>query len=208
MASPAATTAMTLYRIEEDLLALCDTAELVAPDKEQEFLDQFAATLLQARTKRDAIGHVLSSLEAQASLAEIEIKRLRDRKGWIEHAVERIEHYVVRVIEGLGTDAKGRFQKLDGNTVTLSLHTCSPSVAVKDEAAIPAEFKTIALKLPLPLWERILDELDIETAGPLAELSARADVAIDKRAVKAAIDGGAAVPGADLVIGNHTLVRK
>jgi hypothetical protein len=34
------------------------------------------------------------------------------------------------------------------------------------------------------------------------------EISIDKRAIKAAIDAGETVPGADLAIGKYTLIRK
>lgn len=70
-------------------------------------------------------------------------------------------------------------KKLEGRTSTLMLRACPVSVLVEDDAIVPDEFKV-----------------------------AKTTVSIDKRAIKSAIDQGFEVPGAQLVSGLNTLVRK
>jgi hypothetical protein len=203
-----AAAALTLYDVETNLAALVDTADLVPADQEQAFVAELEAALLSAADKRDRVAQFLAHLEAQAALAESEIKRLRERKAVIQAAQERLEGYVVKIIEALGPDKKGKYRKLEGNTATLSLRACPASVEIADESQIPIDYKTITVKLPATLMEIILDVLDTGLAdGVLAHVD-MADVAVDRRAIKAAIDRGERVPGADLAIGKHFLVRK
>jgi len=115
---------------------------------------------------------------------------------------------VIETIENLGTDVKGRYRKLEGKTTTFSLRACPPSVEVTDESAIPAKYKTLLLKLPAVMWEQLLDGLEIEQRAAVLEHVNHPEVSVDKRSIKAAIDGGTEVPGASLTTGRHSLRRK
>ena len=140
--------AQPLYAIEEYLAVLVDTAELVPPDQEQEFRDEFQLALTTAVDKRDRVGQFMAHIEQQITFANYEIDRLRERKAAYQRAFDRIENYVTHTIEVLGRDAKGKYRRLEGKTVTFSLAGCPPSVEVTDESAVPAEYKTLTLKLP------------------------------------------------------------
>jgi hypothetical protein len=203
-----AVTAAPLYVIEDQLAALIETAELVSPEQEQEFRTEFQNALTAAVEKRDRVGQFLAHLEQQIDFARFEIDRLRQRKSVFERALERLENYVVETIENLGTDDKGKYRRLEGKTTTFSLRACPPSVEVIDESAVPVEHKTLSVKLPAVTWEQLLDGLDLELRAAVLGLVKRPEVSVDKRSIKAAIDGGADVPGAGLVTGRHALRRS
>jgi Siphovirus Gp157 len=203
-----AVTAAPLYVIEDHLAALIETAELVSPEQEQEFRAEFQTALTAAVDKRDRVGHFLAHLEQQIDFARFEIDRLRQRKATCERALARLESYVIGAIENLGTDGKGKYRTLDGKTTTFSLRACPPSVEATDESAIPAEYKTLTLKLPAVTWEQLLDRVEIEQRTAVLRQVKSPEVSVDKRSIKAAIDGGADVPGAGLVTGRHTLRRR
>jgi hypothetical protein len=203
-----AVTAAPLYAIEDTLAALIETAELVSPEQEREFRTEFQTALNAAVDKRDKVGQFLAHLERQIDFARFEIDRLRQRKAASERALARLEEYVIETIEKLGTDGKGRYRTLEGKTTTFSLRGCPPSVEVADESAIPAEYKTLTLKLPAVTWEQLLDGLDIEQRAAVLAQVKSPEVGVDKRSIKAAFDGGADVPGAGLVSGRHALRRS
>ena len=203
-----AVTAASLYMIEDHLAALIETAELVSAEQEQEFRAEFQAALTAAVDKRDRVGQFLAHLEQQIGFARFEIDRLRQRKATCERALARLENYVIGTIEGLGTDSKGKYPGLEGKTTTFSLRACPPSVEVTDESAIPAEYRMLLLKLPEVTWERLLDGLEIEQRSAVLEQASRPEVSVDKRSIKAAIDGGVDVPGAGLAVGRHSLRRS
>jgi len=207
VASPAATAA-PLYLIEDQLAALIETAELVSPEQEVEFRAEFQAALTVAVDKRDRVGQFLAHLEQQIDFAKFEIDRLRQRKATCERALARLENYVIETIENLGTDSKGKYRALEGKTTTFSLRACPPSVKVSDESAIPSEYKALTLKLPAMTWEQLLDWLEIEQRATILRQMKGPEVTVDKRSIKAAIDGGADVPGAGLAIGRHSLSRS
>ena len=202
-----AVAAQPLYAIEEYLAVLVDTAELVPPDQEQEFRDEFQLALTTAVDKRDRVGQFMAHLEQQIAFANFEIDRLRERKAAYQRALDRIENYVTHTIEVLGRDAKGKYRRLEGKTVTFCLAGCPPSVEVTDESAVPAEYKTLTLKLPAVAWEQILDWLDTDQRQVVSEVVKREGISIDRRAIKAAISSGTGIPGADLTIGKTSLRR-
>ncbi len=203
-----AVTAAPLYVIEDQLAALIETAEMVSPEQEQEFRAEFQAALTAAVEKRDRVGQFLAHLEQQIDFARFEIDRLRQRRALCERALARLEAYVIETIEGLGTDSKGRYRTLEGKTTTFSLRGCPPSVEVTDEPAIPSEYKTLTLKMPAVTWEQMLDGLDIEQRVVVLGQVKSPEVSVDKRSIKAAIDGGVDVPGAGLATGRHSLRRS
>lgn len=199
-------TALTLYEVEENLACMAETADLVPPEQEREFAAAFQTMLLAAADKRDHVCHFLAHLEQQCDFADLEITRLRERKTAMHRIHERIEGYVIHVIEGLGTDTKGRYRKLEGNCSTLSIRKCPPSVNVLDETAVPCEYKTTSVTLPSTLWIEILDCLELETRARAAD--AKKSETVDKKAIKAQIDRGLPVSGTDLLVGKNSLQRK
>ena len=203
-----AVTAAPLYVIEDHLAALIETAELVSAEQEQEFRAEFQTALTAAVEKRDRVGQFLAHLEHQIDFAKFEIDRLRLRKATCECALARLESYVIETIENLGTDGKGKYRTLEGKTNTFSLRACPPSVEVTDESAVPSDYRTLTLKLPAVTWEQLLDGLDIEQRASVLGQVKSPEVSVDKRSIKAAMDGGADVPGAGLVTGRHTLRRR
>jgi hypothetical protein len=123
-----------------------------------------------------------------------------------------MRQYVQSVIESLGTDAKGKPKKLEGKTVTFSLRARPASVEITDELLVPAEYKSVVVKLPLELWQLICDEFQNDEDDPvwqdLKKACESASCTVSKGAIRQAIEAGLEVPGADLTIGGHTLVVK
>ncbi len=195
---------MTLYELEDQLCALIDTAEMVTPEEQEAFFLQVQETLNAAVEKRDRVGQFLTHLEAQAALADAEIRRLQERKARYQKMFEHMEQYVIRVIQGLGQDAKGKWQKLEGKTITLSIAKCPDSVEIVEDGLIPPEYKTITVTLPLPQWQELLDSLDLEQAGKIEDAVKTAKYAVSKTQIKAALP----VAGAKLVNDKYRLVRK
>jgi hypothetical protein len=198
--------ALTLYQIEETLGALVDTLDIVPADQEEELVARIGEAMIQAIDKRDNMGRFLAHVDAQIEFASAEIKRLQDRKQMFERVLERTESYVVRVVKSLGLNPKGRWQRLEGRTVTFGLRKSPASVAIDDDTVVPAAYRKATIKLSAPLWEQILDALDVDLAGEVMGQVKRSDE-VSKTAIKAAIDGGAAVPGAHLVEDGVRLVR-
>ena len=230
-------TALTMYNIEEHLVALLDTADMVeTPEQQEAIFGEIQQALVQAVEKRDRVSQFLVHCESQAATIDAEIRRLQGLKRGYVAAADRMESYIVRTIMAAGTDEKGKYRKLEGRTCAFSLRACPASVEIKSEESVPAEYKALTVTLPASVWEELLGGLDIdERAAFLARVKATA-CAIDKRAVKEAIDDGlrkvaaeaqqggvtapdeiqavvdaakwTVVPGAVLVAGKYNLKRQ
>ena len=199
-----------LHAVEDTLAAFFDTfdGDTIGPDQEAEFLADLGAAMAQAVSKRDAVGGFMAHLDAQIAAAEAEIERLASRKERYEAALDRMTEYVIHVIEALGPDSKGKPRKLEGNTVTFSLKKCPPSVIVADDARIPEAYKQAAVRMPAEVWAELLDALDLDMRARIEAEAAAPNYTVNKMAVKKAIAAGMDVPGADVAIGKHTLIRR
>lgn len=206
---PPMKSSLPLYAIEETFATYLETAEMVPPEQEAEFLAEFAAVLTAAVEKRDRTGQFLAHLEAQIGLAAAEIKRLQERKAAFERALQKCEEYVIRVIQSLGTDAKGKPKKLEGHTVTFALRKNPPCIEIRDEPAIPEAYKVAnaCVKMPAALWGAFLDSLDLEMRALLLD-GARVEFVPSKTAIKAALENGEEVPGAEIAPTAYRLERK
>ncbi len=199
---------VSLYELEETLVAFVEAMDMVQPEDEAAFAEAFSQALTAAQDKRDRVCQFLAHLESQAEMAKIEIKRLQDRKAAIESAQGKLEAYVVKVIESLGPDPKGKSRKLEGQYSTLALRTCPASVEVLDESAIPDDYQRVTVTLPAPMWTELLDALDVETAARVEETTGKPKKAVDKTALKSALESTPDIPGARLVVGKHSLRRS
>jgi len=197
--------ARPLYDLETHLAALLDTEDLVPEELEREYALELHATLLATVEKRDRVGQFLAHLESQIAFAHAETKRLQEREQFYRRALDRVEGYVMRVIDSLGVDDKGKHKRLEGNT--LSLRGCDKRVEVTDEQAVPARYKRVTVTLPAETWELVCDSLDLDLRDQvLGEVKTpKADVSLSL--VKADLKADVAVPGAQLAGGTY-LVRK
>ena len=161
-----------------------------------EIIDHLGALL-------DTLDMVASDEERKAIEAEInaycvaEVRKVDGIAGYLAHceaqqqfAAAEIKRLQARkgVYEGrqerleeycIRVMEDAKVKKLEGKTATLWLRACPSSVQILDEAAIPADYKV-----------------------------SRTETSVDKKAVKAALEADVDVPGADLIIGKNSLVRK
>lgn len=131
--------ALTLYDIEDQILALIDTGEgMDEGDPLREQLETELAHFIVLQLKKvDGVCRVLAHLESQAALAAAEIKRLQTRKQAFDRGVERLEAHVTAAMQNAGKD------KLEGDTSTLKLQKNPASVFVSDFDAVPASYKIV-----------------------------------------------------------------
>jgi hypothetical protein len=220
----------TMFDVEQSLATLADCTELVTPEQEAEFLRDFALALKSAVAKRDRVHYFILDQEKEAALAateitrlQAEVARLQKRKAHFERNVERMEQYVTGVIKSLDPDEKGAYQKLPGTIVTFSLKRQPPSVAIQDEAAVPARCKSITVTMPAKVWEDLCDSLDLEVRAHLLDSVSKPNCSVNKTLVKEAIAEQVpdylaklkeqpavyceSVPGATITAGGTKLVR-
>jgi hypothetical protein len=200
---------MPLYAVEEELALFFETAEFVTPEQEEAFIADLGEAMKLAKAKRDRVGAFMSHMDAQREHAEREIERLSERCAVYSAAKERMEAYVVRILETFTRDERGRPPRLEGTTYTFTLRACPPSVDVRDEAEIPAEYKMVQMRMPAELWETMKDECSLEVRARVAEYEQSSSrVIVSRQAIKRAIDANVEVPGADIIIGKNSLVMR
>jgi hypothetical protein len=195
----------TLYQLEDNLVALVETGEGgIDPEREEEFRADLARALQAAMDKRDRVGQFIKYLEDQARFAGEEAKRLAERKAIFERAADRMKAYVKWTIQQMGTDEHGKCKKLEGRTVTFSLRKLPDTLQVDDEAAIPAEYKTLVITVPAVAWEEYIQ------ANGNAILAAiiGTEVKLDRRRLLAALKEGTELPGVDILLGDYGLAMR
>jgi hypothetical protein len=167
-----------LYQVEEDLLALLDTVDMVpeGTDERLQILDEIAEKTEAAIAKRDNLIRFLRRLDNHQAAVKREIDQLRSYQKHLESSQDRVERYVVGVIEQFVEEPKRGNKRLEGSIGVLSLRRNPARVEVTDVDALPAH---------LTVTRTIVDA--------------------DKRAIKAAIEAGEDVPGADLAYGEMRL---
>jgi len=221
--SPPPSQSLTLWDLETNLGALADSVDTVEPGQEQEFLEDFRQALIEAKEKRDRVASFLAYCEAMAEMASNEIARLQKRRDFFARTVERVEGYVELILRNLGKDSKGKWQKLEGNTSSFGLRNLPASTVITDEAAVPTAYKTVNVTLPAPLWEQVVDSLDMELANQVLNGVRKPNSTVSKTMVKDAIEQHVPnwkellkdrpsvfceqVPGAVIAAGGTRLVR-
>ena len=90
------------------------------------------------------------------------------------------------------------------------LRACAASVDITDESLVPLDYKRATVTMPAAMWCDVLNALDEDFRGQVAVASTGSNlaIAVDKRAVKAAIDSGVDIAGATLITDKTTLGRK
>lgn len=219
-----ATEALSLYQLEENHMALLDSEALVTPDQQAQFRAEIAESLKTAVDKRERVAQFLRHCELQAENCKKEIDRLSRLKRSYEGAAKRMEEHVAWSMEQLGygeKDARGRVRKLEAHTAVFTLRPNPPAVEITDEAAVPSEYKTLTITVNAAAWEQHIeshqemrglmqralnafDPVPLEQPQILRAIR-KTECAIDKRAVKEALESGASIPGADLKIGEYSL---
>ncbi|GAC1699832.1 MAG: hypothetical protein NVS9B4_00020 [Candidatus Acidiferrum sp.] len=130
--------APTLYDLTDDVDALANSMELVAPEDESIFLEDFSRALTAQASKVDATARFHAHLESQIALADAEIQRLEARKRSFASLLEQRKRFVQYVMESTGR------RTLDGKTATFTLRQCPPALdAHVNIDEVPAEYKTV-----------------------------------------------------------------
>lgn len=189
-----------LYTIEDDLLALIETEGVVPPEQDAEFQAELAEQMRKAVVKRDRVAQFIRHCELMADSSKVEEKRLKERREMYQKAADKMRQYVKTILEALGTDEKGKWQKLAGNTATFSLRNNPGAVKVTDESAIASKFKRYTITMWGDTWEGILAALDDNScAQVIAEVNQRhVAVEVSKTKIKEAMEAGEFIEGADL----------
>lgn len=196
----------TLYELEDGLLALLDTDDMVPDEQRGEYLAALQDQLEKTVEKRDAVARFMAHLESQQELVKAEVDRLQRLGKHFKAVEDRMKDTVRCTIQNLGVDAKGKYRKLEGKTCVLSLAKLPGSVEITDEEAVPVEYKDAVLTMPAATWQALMEDLFPEDREKIVAALRKQDLVVRKSDVKAALEGGE-VPGARMSEG-WRVVRK
>jgi hypothetical protein len=150
---------LSLYNLEATLMRLMfereEIQELPNDNVRTHLLTQKDIEIREYVSKEirkvDGVAYYLKEFEARAAAAKEEAKRLKARADAWEARRERLETLVKSVMLMSGK------ARLDGNSNTLKLVPCNPSVDPNIQMEVlPEEYQRITLTLPLTLWNRLL----------------------------------------------------
>lgn len=217
-AKHALATLPSLYVLEEELVALLDTEELVSPEQQEAYRADLSIALQRSVEKRDRVAQFIRFCELQDENCKAEQKRLAELRMTYEQALERCKEYAVYTLRSLGRDAKGKWRKLAGNTSVLTLRE-QPKVEIVDDYVLPDRFVKVAVAISrsdfgavldaaLAHCLRISDTDGVDACERLAEKLKTAQREPMLTAIKDAIKAGEDVPGADLVVDRQVLIVR
>ena len=197
----------SLYNIEDGLLALIDSEELVSEEQEREFQTALAKQFRKAVAKRDAVGQFIRHCETMAEASKSEETRLRDRRKFYERAAEKMRGYVKSILETLGPDERGSWRRLEGNTFSFFLRDNNPSIRIIDPQAIPDRFKDITMTVPADVMHEVLSAIPPQLRERFVNSMKNTEVEIPKTPIKKAFESGELIDGADLAHETALVIR-
>jgi Siphovirus Gp157 len=202
----------TLWELENDLLALEESAELVSAEDREAYEHDLGQVFERSVEKRDRFGDYLEDRQLRADNIDRVIDRLTALKATYLAGLERGKQVIVRVIEGLGRDHRGKYRTLEGTRHKFSIRANPPSVDVLDERLIPLCYKRIRLTLFAEDWARIA-RLAVDSDPDVARIVERAEATAHEEISRSAIKDrmiatGEPVAGADLVLGKYSLLHR
>jgi FtsZ-binding cell division protein ZapB len=196
----------TLYVIADDLSAYFETremltAQLAEPQETPADTERLRAELAEVdasieklcadlATKVDSCAGVLRRMDTEIEELKEEQERIHARRKTYESAKEKLRKYVANVMIEQGLPNL----KSVKNTLYLQSHA---AVAVLDAAEVPDAYKSVMVKMSMPVWHDLNALAERCGVDPFGE-DIRVEVTISLSAIKKAIKAGEEVPGADL----------
>ena len=204
------TKALTLYNIEENLLALLDTEEMVeGEDDRYAMLNEIAEANNTAVGKRDNVIRFLNHVDHQISGIKTEQDRLARLKKTYENGKKRFEDYIVKVIEEFAPPAKRGSPKLEGSIGVLSIAKKPDTLQVDDPALLPYPLIDVEIKIAGEVFQTLRNLLgEVGADGMVVALTCLAQYIPKQAEIKRAIQAGQIIPGADIAFGGNRLVVK
>jgi len=204
------TKALTLYSVEEELLALLDTEEMVeGEDERYAILNEIAEANHAAVAKRDNVIRFLNHVDHQVAGIKVEQDRLARLKKTYENGKKRFEDYIVKVIEEFAPPAKRGSPKLEGSIGVLSIAKKPDTVQVDDPTLLPYPLIDVEIKITGEVFQTLRNLLgEVGADGMVVALTCLAQYIPKKAEIKKAIQAGRIIPGADIKFGGNRLVVK
>ena len=197
----------TVYDVEDHLLALANTVDLVEESEARAaILAEIGQQVRLARDKRDRAVAFLRHCAEQQRFADEEVERIESRKRHIARVQGELEAYLVRVVDQFATPDRKGIKRLDGNVSTMRIQKNPDSAVVIDPELVPLTYKDVAVTLPAYVWEAMLQCLSKEERAEFERWVKRTEFRPDKKALAGELKAGREIPGADLHVGEYRLV--
>jgi hypothetical protein len=161
----------SLYELTADALAVRDAIEAADGEITPEVEAALAELEAQAEGKLEAFGKLIANWQGEASALKAEEARLASRRKALDNAVTRLKDRARDWLEATGQT------KVKAGVWTFAIQASPPSVAVTDQASVPAQY-----------W-------------------VTPDPSLDRRAILDALKSGEVVPGAEIKTGTHLRIR-
>lgn len=196
---PHRTGAVTLYEIEDDLLALLDTEDMTEGADRFAILADIVDKTEVARQKRDSYARFVLAVRAAAAAKLEESARLAESAQAVLKRLENTEAHVLRLIDQFAPKPKRGPKKLEGLTYTLACHAKPPAVMIEPGAMLPDNLVNVELYLSGAHAKAALELMP--DLAPLARCSP------DKTAIKALLKHDQPVEGCSLVSGKKLVIE-
>lgn len=131
---------MKLYELSAQYEQILEIAEESGSDDLKDCLDTIGDAI---EHKAESIALIIRDLEARQSIFDQEIDRLDKKLVRSRKSVERLETYLLENLIAVG------IHKINGRLVSISVANSNPGCKILDEAAIPDNFKTVTIELPM-----------------------------------------------------------
>ena len=183
------TTSVALRDIETTLLALTDVdpAEL-EPELRAIYERELAEAIRSSVEKRERVAWRLFDLGQRAAVKRAAAQAHHDKASVLEQSAKRYEadadrlkNYVLDVMKELPKPKKGP-RVLEGTSATFKAKGVADSVEITDEAALPDEFKTVILTMPLAVYLELAPEVCAASVASFGRVRiAEIKAALEKR---------------------------
>lgn len=220
LAAPASRdAAVSLFDAFDDVQALIMTEEGGIDDGLRAEFEQALQTSREvAAAKVDRCIQFHQRLKSEIDFLGAERDRVSAQKQRIEGALERYRAYLAFVVAGFGERRPAKKDSnelgpaaLKGKTGTISLREGGAEAVVEDIEVIPERYIKTQASLTLDAWSDLLGAYQDkygENACLAFSRAIKLKHDVDLAAVKAAIEGGVVVPGADLSFKAATVVVR
>ena len=197
----------TVYDVEDHLLALANTVDLVEESEARAaILAEIGQQVRLARDKRDRAVAFLRHCAEQQRFADEEVERIESRKRHIARVQGELEAYLVRVVDQFATPDRKGIKRLDGNVSSMRIQKNPDSVVIIDPELVPLTYKDVAVTMPAYVWEAMLQCLSKEERAEFERWVKRTEFRPDKKGLASELKAGREIPGADLHVGDYRLV--
>jgi hypothetical protein len=207
----------TFYVIADDLTTYEETRAMLEermaagpPDEERDEITRDIAEVevhldrirSELAAKSDALAAVLDRLDIERGALHQRRDRLKVKEQAVERALRGLRDYTVRVMRANG------LKRIKTPESTLFLRE-TKAVDILDPDLIPSEYQNAEVKLPLWLWEAIVQLVERsgsdDVAGAAASVRVKAEPSIST--IRKAIESGVDVDGADMRLNTHLVCR-